>query len=379
MAAGHSVVPARWQVMFDQAMGRVAGRFARVEPRRRARALVLGLLSDPPRKNCWTLAEHAGDATPDGMQHLLHRAKWDADAVRDDIRAYVTEHLRDPEAVLVVDETGDLKKGTATVGVQRQYTGTAGRIENSQVAVYLVHSASRGHAATDRALYVPRSWTEDHARCRAAGIPDDLAFAAKPVLAARMISRALDAGTPARWVAGDEVYGDNPHLRAAPEDRRTGYVLAVSSTHRVTTHAGRIPAKALATRIPKRARQRLSAGTGAKGERLYDWAQADIHGPTGRPGHWWLLVRRNRRSGELAFYRCFSSHPVPLSELVRVAGRRWTAEETFQAGKGLAGLDEHQVRRGPPGTAGSPSRCSPTPSSPSPPPPSNATTPHQTT
>ncbi|MGA5700616.1 IS701 family transposase [Peterkaempfera bronchialis] len=204
--------------MFDQAMGRVAGRFARVEPRRRARALVLGLLSDLPRKNCWTLAAHAGDATPDGMQHLLHRAK--CDAVRDDIRAYVTEHLRDPEAVLVVDETGDLKKGTATVGVQRQYTGTADRIENSQVAVYLVYPASRGHAAIDRALYVPRSWTEDHARCRAAGIPDDLAFAAKPVLAARMISRALDAGTPARWVAGDEVYGDNPHLRAAPEDRR---------------------------------------------------------------------------------------------------------------------------------------------------------------
>lgn len=180
MAPGHSVLLARWQAVFDQLMGRIAGRFSRVEPRRRATAVVLGLLSDLPRKNCWTLAEHAGDATPDGMQHLLHRAKWDAGAVRDDVRAYVVEHLHDNEAVLVVDETGDLKKGTATVGVQRQYTGTAGRIENFQVAVYLVYSATRGHAAIDRALYVPRSWTDEPDRCRAAGIPDDLTFATKP-------------------------------------------------------------------------------------------------------------------------------------------------------------------------------------------------------
>ncbi|MER7694473.1 IS701 family transposase [Streptomyces sp. NPDC097610] len=326
-------------------MSRISGRFARVEPRRRVRRLVLGLLSDLPRKNCWTLAEHAGDASPDGMQHLLHRAKWDADAVRDDLRSYVVEHLRDDAAVLVVDETGDLKKGTATVGVQRQYTGTAGRIENAQVAVYLVYSAAHGHAAVDRALYVPRSWTDDPDRCRTAGIPDDLSFATKPQLATKMIQRALDAGTPTRWVAGDEVYGDNPHLRSALEARPIGYVLAVSSTHQVTTPAGNFQARALVPRIPRRAWQRLSAGAGAKGERYYDWAQLDITRPEGRPGHWWLLIRRNRRSGELAFYRCFSPRPVPLSELVRVAGRRWTVEETFQAGKGLAGLDEHQVRR----------------------------------
>ncbi|MFJ4896126.1 IS701 family transposase [Streptomyces sp. NPDC088788] len=331
--------------MFDQLTGRIAARFARVEPRRHATALVLGLLSDLPRKNCWTLAEHAGDATPDGMQHLLHRAKWDADAVRDDVRAYVVEHLADDEAVLVVDETGDLKKGAATVGVQRQYTGTAGRIENSQVAVYIVYSAARGHAAIDRALYVPLSWTDDPGRCRAAGIPDNLAFATKPVLAARMIGRALDAGTPARWVAGDEVYGDNPHLRTAPEHRQFGYVLAVSSTHQVSTAAGTCLARAIVAKIPKRAWQRRSAGAGAKGERYYDWAQVDIHGPADRPGHWWLLIRRNQRSGERAFFRCFSPRPVPLTDLIRVAGRRWTVEETFQAGKGLAGLDEHQVRR----------------------------------
>ncbi|MFD1660888.1 IS701 family transposase [Streptomyces caeni] len=326
-------------------MARVAGRFARVEPRRRARAFVLGLLADLPRKNCWTIAQHAGDASPVGMQHLLGRASWNADQVRDDIRDFVVEHLRDEESVLVVDETGDLKKGTATVGVQRQYTGTAGRIENSQVAVYLVYAAARGHAAIDRALYVPRSWTEDPDRCRSAGIPSGLVFATKPQLAARMVGRALDAGTPARWVAGDEVYGDNPHLRTALEHRRTGYVLAVSSTHPVITHAGKFQAKTLAARIPNRAWQRLSAGSGAKGERYYDWAQVEVHGPAGQPGQWCLMVRRNRRTGELAFYRCFSPRPVPLSELVRVAGRRWTVEETFQASKGLTGLDEHQVRR----------------------------------
>src|SRR5437773_813693 len=187
-------------------MGRIAGRFARVEPRRRARAFVLGLLAGLPRKNCWTIAGQAGDATPDGMQHLLARARWDADGVRDDVRGYVTGHLADPGAVLVVDETGDLKKGTASAGVARQYTGTAGRVENCQVAVFLSYAARGGHALIDRDLYLPKSWTADPARCAAAGIPAGTAFATKPKLARRMISRALDAGVPASWVTADEVY-----------------------------------------------------------------------------------------------------------------------------------------------------------------------------
>ncbi|MGW0650843.1 IS701 family transposase [Streptomyces umbrinus] len=324
-------------------MSRIAGRFVRVEPRRRARAFVLGLLSDLPRKNCWTLAEHAGDATPYGLQHPLSRAKWDADAVRDDIRGFVVEHLHHQDAVLVVDETGDLKKGAATVGVQRQYTGTAGRIENSQVAVYLAYSTPLGHAAIDRELYVPRSWSEDTARCRAAGIPDSVGFATKPALAARMIGRALEAGVRASWVAGDEVYGGNPHLRAELEKRQVGYVLAIACDHQVTTRAGKFRADALVKKLPKRAWQKLSAGTGAKGHRFYDWVLADL--ADDRPGHHQLLVRRDRRTGELAFYRCYSPIQVPLATLVRVAGRRWTVEETFQTGKGLAGLDEHQVRR----------------------------------
>ncbi|WP_326608748.1 IS701 family transposase [Streptomyces sp. NBC_01799] len=323
-------------------MGRIAGRFARVEPRRRVRRLVLGLLSDLPRKNCWTIAEWAGESTPDGMHHLLSRAKWDADAVRDDLRGYVVEHLHDERAVLVVDETGDVKKGTATVGVQRQYTGTAGRIENAQVAVYLVYAGRRGHAAVDRELYVPRSWTSDPDRCRAAGLGEETAFATKPELAARMVARFLDAGHRAPWVAGDEVYGGNPKLRTALEERGTGYVLAVACSHEATTRAGKFRADALARKVPMRAWQKLSAGTGAKGHRFYDWAVIDL--ADSRPGSRQLLIRRNRSSGELAYYRCFSPGPAPLAELVRVAGSRWRVEEFFQSGKGLAALDEHQVR-----------------------------------
>jgi SRSO17 transposase len=245
-------------------MGRIAGRFARVEPRRRVRQWVLGLQSDLPRKNCWAIAEWAGDTIPDGMQHLLGRAKWDAHAVRDDVRGYVVEHLRDDRAVLVVDETGDVKKGTATVGVQRQYTGTAGRIENAQVAVYLVYASRRGHAAVDRELCIPRSWTADPDRCRAAGLPEETSFATKPALAARMITRFLDAGHHAAWIAGDEVYGGNPKLWTALEERGTGYVLAVACSHEFTTHARKFRADAPTKKVPRRAWQKLSAGTGAK-------------------------------------------------------------------------------------------------------------------
>jgi SRSO17 transposase len=329
--------------MLDELMGRIAGRFVRVEPRRHARAFVLGLLADLPRKNCWSIAGHAGDATPDGMQHLLAGARWDADGVRDDLRGYVAGHLGDAAAVLVVDETGDLKKGRCTAGVQRQYTGTAGRIENCQVAVYLTYAAPGGHALIDRELYLPRSWTDDPARCRAAGIPEGTVFATKPKLARRVIARALDAGMPASWVAGDEVYGGDPGLRADLETPQMGYVLAVAKSHRLNAGPGACRADQLAARLPRSAWQQYSAGNGAKGHRYYDWALIGVEPRSS--GHRWLLVRRNRRTRELAFYRCYSPRHVPLAVLARVAGCRWTVEEDFQSGKGLAGLDEHQVRR----------------------------------
>jgi SRSO17 transposase len=351
VAAGHSldVDPARWQAGLEELLGRVAGRFGRVEPRQRARAFVLGLLADLPRKNCWTIAEHAGDASPDGMQHLLGRAVWDHDGVRDDVRAYVVEHLRDPGAVLVIDETGDLKKGTTTVGVQRQYTGTAGRVENAQVAVYLLYATDAGHAMIDRELDVPRGWIKDPERLQAAGVPDQVGFATKPALASQMLSRALDAGVPAAWVTGDEVDGADPVLRAALEASGIGDVLAVACDHRVLAAGDTYRADALLRRVPARAWQCVSAGRGAKGHRYYDWAFVRLdHGgpsPGGQAGQRWLLVRRNPKTRELAFYHCWTPRPVALATLVRVAGRRWTIEERFQTGKGLVGLDQHQVRR----------------------------------
>lgn len=346
MAAALSVDLEGWRREFDELMLRVGGRFARVEPRRRMAAFMRGLLAGLPRVNCWSIAEHAGERCPRGMQRLLSEAVWDETGMRDDLRAYVLEHFADPGAVLVVDETGDIKKGTATVGTQRQYTGTAGRTENAQVAVYLAYAAPAGSAFIDRALYLPRSWTSDPARCAAAGVPQDTAFATKPALAQEMIGRALDAGTPAAWVAADEVYGQDPQLRAELARRGLGYVLAIAKSHPVLTPAGPLPAIELAKRLPARAWQRLSAGPGAKGPRWYDWALIEAADPavTEGGGPHWLLIRRRISDGELAFYRAHAPHPVPLAQLVKVAGSRWKVEDGFAGGKELAALDEHQVR-----------------------------------
>src|SRR6266508_4066934 len=322
VAAGASVDdvdPACWQEAWQGLWGRVAGRFGRVDLRWRARAFVRGLLADLPRKNCWTIAEHAGDRTPDGMQHLLARAVWDEDGVRDDVRDWVVAHLGDPGATLVIDETGDLKKGTATVGVKRQYTGTAGRVENAQVAVYLVYASDTGHAIVDRELYLPRSWTDDPQRCRAAGVPDEVGFATKPELATAMLCRALDARVPASWVTGDEVYGASSRLRGELETRQIGYVLAVARHHRVRFGGAAHRVDELLAKVPARAWQCVSAGAGAKGQRLYDWAfmrlDHDGPAPADQAGRHWLLVRRNRTTGELAFYRCYTPRPVPLAVL----------------------------------------------------------------
>lgn len=301
-----------------------------------------GLLSGLERKNCWTIAEHLGHSDPEALQHLLSRAKWDDDGVCDDLLKYVLDAFGDPAGIFAVDETGDLKKGNLTVGVQRQYTGTAGRVENAQVAVYLTYTAPRGHALIDRALYLPQSWVQDPERLAVAGVPADIEFATKPALALRMIGDALDAGATASWVTGDEVYGNDPTLRAGLRHRRIGYVLAVSCDHRIPTNGGPVRADSVARGLPPQCWQRLSAGVGSKGHRMYSWAYLELPGT--ESGHTWILMRRNDSTGELAYYRCYQQGPVPLGQLVRVAGQRWTIEESFQAAKGQAGLDEHQVR-----------------------------------
>ena len=347
VAAAHRVDPDRWWTQFGALIDRIGPRFSRYVPLRHAAGLMLGMMSGLDRKNCWTIAEHRGDRSPDGLQHLLSRAKWDAEAVRDDLRDYVVDAFGDPGAVLAVDETGDVKKGTATVGVQRQYSGTAGRIENAQVAVYLTYAAPRGHALIDRALYLPKSWAEDADRCQEAGIPTDRrGFATKPTLAKMLISRAVEANTPAAWVAGDEVYGADPTLRAAIRGHGLGYVLAVSANRRVPTEAGPIRVDALPAMLPARAWQKHSAGAGSHGHRLYSWAWiALLPEDDTDTGQHHLLIRRNDRTGELAYLRCYTPHPLPLRTLVVVAGQRWRIEESFQAAKSLTGLDQHQVRR----------------------------------
>lgn len=330
---------ASWDGALDTLAERIAPRFCRPEARRRARQYLAGLLAPVERKNGWQLAEAAGDASPDGVQDFLARMRWDADVVRDDLRAYVVEHLGDAQAVLVLDETGFVKKGTHSVGVQRQYSGTAGRIENCQVGVFLGYAGRHGHALIDRALYLPQSWAGDGERRRLAWVPEAVAFATKPKLGLAMLERALDAGVPCAWVAADSVYGADSALRHALVRRRIGYVLAVTSGQRL--FPGTV--SDWVEEVPAAGWHRLSAGDGSKGPRLYDWAHLPFRGV---PEGWGkgLLIRRRLADGDLTFYFTFAPAGTALKDLVRVAGTRWTIESGFEMAKGEVGLDQYEVR-----------------------------------
>jgi SRSO17 transposase len=340
-----------WAAGLDALHARIAGRFVRAEPRRRALAYLRGLLGNVTRKNGWQLAEHAGERTPDGMQRLLATADWDPELVRDDLRAYVVEQLGDPSAVLVVDETGFLKKGTTSVGVQRQYCGTAGKVDNCQLGVFLAYASPKGRAMIDRELYLPESWTDDPERCRAARVPEQVGFRTKPQLARVMLERALDAGVPAAWVTADEVYGGSPTLRQWLEGRGVWHVLAVKCTEllEVASPNGvvRESAEQLGAAVPAEQWIACSAGHGAKGRRLYDWTRVELAAPATAGMAGWLLVRRSHSDGELACYACYGPAATPLVGLVRVAGTRWAVEEGFQQAKGEVGLDHYEVRKWP--------------------------------
>ena len=339
-----------WADGLEALHARVGRRFARAEPRRRALAYLRGLLSPVERKNGWQLAELAGEPTPDGMQHLLARADWDADRVRDDLRAYVVEQLGEEQAVLVVDETGFLKKGTQSVGVQRQYSGTAGRIENCQIGVFLAYASAKGRTFVDRELYLPKEWAADAERRQEAAVPETVAFRTKPQLARAMLERALAAGVPAQWVTGDEVYGGDVRLRVWLEEQQIAHVLAIKRTEPLwsTTSWTQVPAATLADAVPTTAWERLSAGAGAKGPRVYDWTRVPIR-PLREPGwDYWLLVRRSLADPtDRAYYVCFCPAGTPLAQLVRVASTRWAIEESFESAKGEVGLDHYEVRRWP--------------------------------
>jgi SRSO17 transposase len=344
----------------DRVHERIGGRFARAEPRARVREYVSGLVAGLERKNGWTLAERAGEVSPDGMQRLLRRADWDVGGVRDDVRGYVAEHLGDRDGVLIADETGFLKKGTRSAGVQRQYSGTAGRTENCQVGTFLAYASARGHALIDRELYLPQSWIEDRDRCRAAGIPDEVEFATKPRQAQAMIGRAIDAGVPFAWFTADEAYGQAKYLRVWLEDQDVFHVLAIRcSDTLITTSAGKQRADALIAALPPVAWRRLSVGAGAHGPREYHWARVPVR-ICWRPGrgHWLLARRSISDPAEIAYYICYGPRRSTLVDLAWTAGSRWHVEECFQQAKTRPGSTTTRSAPGGPGMPTSPCPCS---------------------
>lgn len=336
----------RWAAGLDTLHARVGRHFRRPEPRRRVKSYVEGLLSGVDRKNGWQIAEHAGEGTPYGIQRLLAAACWDADAVRDELRNYALEHLEEEDGVLVLDETGFLKKGTKSAGVARQYSGTAGKIDNCQIGVFLAYASARGTALLDRELYLPKEWTGDAERRAEAGIPGEVAFRTKPQRARAMLERAFEAGVQASWVVADEVYGRDRRLRMYLESTLQPFVLTVPSNETLWYSGfAQVTAKRIAASLEPDAWQRLSAGEGEKGPRLYDWARAPLFRMAEPEWEHWLLARRNIDDpADVAYFVVFAPAGTSLEELVRVAGRRWTIETAFEGAKQEAGLDEYEVR-----------------------------------
>jgi len=335
-----------WQQEFKSLVKRIYPRFARSQSRQQARSYLQGLLSQVERKNGWQLAESVGQSSPYNLEQFLYRAKWSADEVRDDLRAYVVEQLGDPKAVLVIDETGFPKKGTHSVGVQPQYCGTVGRVTNCQIGVFLAYASSKGQALLDRALYLPESWTNDRERCRKAGVPEEVEFATKPELARQMLERALTAQVPARWVTGDSVYGGHIPLRNWLEAHPIGYVLGLSPKDSLLTLKN-WPQRVshwLAD-LPDEGWSRLSAGEGSQGPREADWLRLPLADPKTPGWKRWLLLRRSLSDPtEVTPYICFAPAETTLESLVQVAGTRWTVECCFETTKQEVGLDEYEVR-----------------------------------
>lgn len=329
---------------------RIGRHIHRQEVRRHVRDYLSALLAPVPRKNGWQVAQQVGETRPHGVQRVLNGATWDANRVRDDLQAYVREHLGHAEAVLVLDETGFLKKGRHSVGVQRQYSGTAGRIENCQIGVFLAYASPHGRTFLDRELYLPKDWAQDAERRQAAGVPEAVEFATKPQLARRMLERARTAEIPAAWVTADAVYGGDRRLRMWLEEQGQAFVLEVACNEPLwtatTTGPGQERADYLTAQVPAEAWERLSAGNGAKGPRVYDWVRVRLFRL-----HWpgwehWLLVRRSISDpSERAYYVVFAPAGTPLDTLVRVAGTRWSIEESLETAKGEVGLDQYEVRK----------------------------------
>lgn len=331
-----------WSAEFDEVLGRISSLFVHPSSRRHAGQYVRGLLSPIARKNGWTIAEFVGEKEPKALQRFLNLAIWDADALRDVVCDYAVEFLADPRAVLVADPTGFAKKGGKSAGVQRQYSGTLGRIDNCQIGTFLAYvTVRRERVLLDRELYIPeKAWFGDRPRCAEAGIPAELEFATRPRQVAVMIDRVRDRGVPFAWFAADEEFGQNPGLRAHLEQAGIGYVMAIPKNTEFTDAAGvTANVSERAGRLAPHGWQRRACGIGAKGFRVYDWALLDSDFADHR-----YLIRRSISDGELAFYHCYDPRREGFGELVRVAGARWPIEECFEATKGGVGLDNYQVR-----------------------------------
>ena len=335
----------RWAAELDRVAGRIGPRFARAEVRGRAVEFLRGLVSAVERKNGWQLAESVGELSPKNVQHFIGRAKWSGDEVRDDLGNYIIEHIGDNQAVLIVDETGFLKKGTKSAGVSRQYSGTAGRIENCQIGVFLAYRSDKGHALMDRALYLPKCWTDDSGRRREAGIPTEIEFATKPELARRMLKSAFQAGVPASWIAADEVYGSDSRFRTMLETQGIGYVVAVSCQQRLFLDGGYRRVDQHAGNLSQQVWRTLSCGPGTKGERLYEWTFVPFGEPTEKGFYKGLLVRRSLKDPtDRAYYFTHAPKSTTVQKLACIAGTRWAIEECFEQAKQETGLDEYEVR-----------------------------------
>jgi len=335
-----------WSKQFEQLADRVGPCFGRHDLRSQAQGYLRGLLGRVERKNSWQLSEHLGRETPYGIQRLLGRARWDADELRDELIRYAAHHLMDRKnrGVLIVDETGFLKKGDKSAGVQRQYSGTAGRIENCQIGVFLALSTPRGRALVDRELYLPESWCEDLPRCRAAGVPEGRTFAAKPQLAMRMLRRAFDAGLDPTFVLADEVYGNDGKFRRFLEDRGQPFVVAVSCQQRLWVGLSQQRVDQIIQSIPRKSWFRMSVADGTKGPRVYDWAAAKLGTPTNTGLVRWLLIRRHLQTQEHAYNWCAAPASATAKDLAVAASQRWAIEVCFEAGKQETGLDDYEVR-----------------------------------
>jgi SRSO17 transposase len=339
----------RWSQELERLHARIAPRFVRPEPRRRALAYLKGIVSSIERKNGWQLAEHAGEARPDGMQRLLNSAVWDADLVRDDLRAYILERLGDPQAVLVLDETSFRKRGKKSAGVANQHCGTTDRLENCQVGVFLAYASRLGHTLLDRELYLPLRWTLDRKRCQEAGIPTSVRFQTKCEQARQMIERLWKARIPFSWVVADTVYGGNLDLRIWLESHQYSYVLAVACTEAVEIRTGEgrkrmTVAQAEALLFHAEDWQQLSMSHGTKGPRLFDWAVMPMLHQCEEDGRHFLLIRRRLDDpSEKTYYFVFAPLGTTLVEMVKAIGQRWCIEECFETGKDM-GLEDYEVR-----------------------------------